>query len=838
MEWWALEEAAEWGRDNPPPRRRPLVGLAVAVLTGTALGLQVAFPAGGVLIAALSAVGVLLFCIRRRWSAGVLWSVLFALAAVHARLSVEDPFRADTLTSMIPRRMEYVQFVAVMREDAVRRTPRPGRQSTDVVVDAEAVALNRDGRWWKVSEKVRVVLRGMPEEGMDLPRYGERWVMQGVVRPGARREMRQNMWRMTQAMVDFDRARRWDAGHGNPVMQWCVERRRACREVLSLGLERHPEERGILQALLLGYREDLPEALRDDFRATGTVHIFAISGAHVGMVMTLWIGVLIWLGIPKTRWFWWVAPVLVAYTLATGAAVSAIRACLMALFVLAAPCVRRRPDAVSALLAAALLIVGVAPMQLMDLGFILSFTAVGALIGLVPWFEWRLHRMFYRDEWMLPMAERRAGRWGRWLGLETTRALSVSFSAWMGTGPLTAYSFNLFSPIALGMNLVVIPLVFCILSAGVLSLVGSATGTFLPEVFNHAARVLAGVLAAGIRWASQVPGGHWFIRSPPLALVVGGYALLLIGVCAGRRRNGIFPAMLVSVMLLYGAWGTWDARRCRVSILDVGEGSAVLVQTGRERRLVDTGEGFLFHNLLRQLRAQGVNRLDALILTHADAAHIGATSWVLKTMPVHELWIPDPVWMTPQIRQLLAAAIPSAAAEQTSFSFPKVRRIRAGDSGEWPGTVSWEVLWPEAGTAMRCADDASLVLRVARYGASVLLTGDLPQAAARKILSRSPLTSRPEAAVLLAASHGTAEGTSDFWLQAVRPDAVLVSAGPHAEGRHPDRELVEMLARQRIPLWRTDEHGGIHVDFLPKVPRWPARGYRIHADKAPVEFGY
>lgn len=76
-----------------------------------------------------------------------------------------------------------------------------------------------------------------------------------------------------EAVIDSDRAQFLAAGHGNPIKSWCMERRRACRKILSRGLDDFPEERGILQALLLGYREDLPSALRQDFAATGTVHI-------------------------------------------------------------------------------------------------------------------------------------------------------------------------------------------------------------------------------------------------------------------------------------------------------------------------------------------------------------------------------------------------------------------------------------------------------------------------------------------------------------------------------------------------------------------------------------
>ena len=816
MEWWAEAEEEEFLATQRPPRSRPLAGIAVPFMLGVAFGLTSGVPSAVGAGAALALAGMAFAVLgRRRRSVAVLAALLFAVGAGHARLGVEARFRPDTLTSRIPHRMEYVRFAAVAKEDAVRRPPRPGRSSGDVCVEAEAVALNRDGRWERVSEPLQVVLRGVPE-GAAVPMYGERWAFHGLVRPG-RLSRSGGAGRTTQALVDADRAVRWDAGHGNPLVQWCMERRRACRAVLSAGLEDKPEERAILQALLLGYRADLPETLRDDFRATGTIHIFAISGAHVLVMATLLQAVLVALRVPRMRWFWAAAPVLAAYTVGTGAAVSAVRACLMALFAMGAFWVRRRSDGVSSLLAAAMLILVFAPSQLFDLGFVLSFTAVGSLLAMVPILDRPLARAFGGDAWRLPREVPLWRRALRWPAAKVRQNAVVSFAAWVGTGPLTAYWFNLFSPVALAMNLIVIPLVFAILACGVASLLGAWTGEAWPELCNGAAAALARGLAACIRWAAEVPGGHWFVRSPPAALVWGGYGALLAGVWAhSRGRRWGFAAALAAVVAGYAAWGALDARRCRVSVLDAGESNAVLVQAGQERVLVDTGEGFRVYSLLRKLRAQGVNRLDAIVLSHADSAHIGALPYLLESLPVGELWIPDPVWPSPAMRDIL-----DRAAAGTG---PRLRRLSTGDSGLWTDGVAWEVLWPARGAAMTCADDASLVMRVARYGASILLTGDAPAAAERAVLESG---SAPDAALLLASSHGAAEASPSWWLDAIAPDAVLVSCGPHAKESHPDPELLDDLAARHLPVWRTDRDGDLHIDFLPGVPRWPRPGYRL-----------
>ncbi len=816
VEWWIEDELrAVQKTKRRPPRRRAMVGLSVAILAGTAVGLQVPCPplwllgAGGLLLLPL------FLWVGKKESVIPLMLAAFFLMAAHARQTVGGR-PALSLGAAMARPTEYVQFVGMAVEDAVRRPARRG-QAGDVIVPVCVEGMNRDGSWWSVEDRVRVVIQGASEE-MRLPLYGERWRFRGLVRVGMSR--RSGLFQLTenQAIVDSDRAFYLDADQGNPVKAWCMERRRAARAVLGRGLERFPQERGVLQALLLGYREDLPELLRRDFAATGTVHIFAISGAHVGMVSVLLAGLLRMLGVPLTKWFPFLMPMLIAYTIITGAATSAIRACVMASLLLAGPFLHRRPDVLSALASAAMAILLVSPAQLADLGFLLSFTAVGSLVAVQPIFDTAIGRWLRRDEWIAEEGGRLLNRSSRAAGEWLLRSGSVSVSAWIGTMPMTAYFFNLFSPVALLMNLVVIPTAFGILLTGVMSLAVSPWSGVGSEVFNHAAQFMAGALSWTIQWAADMPGGHWFVRTPPGEGLAAWYAVMVATSILGRSRRGAMVAGLLLLGAMAAGWSAHDANRCRVSVLDVGEGNAVLVQARRERILVDAGPFSQAEETLRLLRREGVNRLDALVLTHSDAQHVGAASWLMGELPVKELWLPNALWPSPLMREIETAA--------QAAGIP-VRRIAAGDSGQWPGSLYWEALWPSGAAEMKRADDVSLVLRVARYGSSVLLAGDLggEQEAALARTWRGALAS----VVLVAGRHGDAGATSVDWLDAVRPHDVILSAGAHAEGRHPDRKMLERVSERNIRIWRTDLQGTIHVELEDRPARWPDPGYWIRA---------
>ncbi len=815
MELWIEEELRGTRGRASPPRRRPMVGLAFPVVAGTAVGLSVPIPpmwfwgAGALLLLPLLA------WVRKGGSTGLLMLSAFFLMAAHAGQSTGGRSRSS-LAEALDRPMEYVQFVAVALEDASPEAAQPGR-AEGAVMAARVEGVNRDGTWWTSDDRIRVVLRGaMP--GGRLPRYGERWRLRGIVRTGIVKRAGLFPLPENQAVVDSDRAVFLDAGRGNALVDWCMRRRRICREILGRGLEDYPDQQGVVRSLMMGYREDLPKILRKDFAATGTVHIFAISGSHVAMVTVLIVGLLRTLGVPLTRWFPILTPLLVVYTITTGAATSAVRSCVMAVMMLAAPFFRRRPDSVSTLFAAAVAILVVAPSQLGDLGFLLSFTAVAGLLAIPPVLDAGPARWFRRGGGQLEEEEGRLRRRAREVGLFCARYLNVTVGAWIATAPLTAYFFNLVSPVALAMNLLVIPAAFVILLAGVMCLICAPLGTFLPEVFNHAAWAVSSFLTWCIEWAADLPGGHGFVRTPPGGGILAGYAVLSVASVMARRQRGAMAAGLALLAAMSVGWGFWEGTRCRISVLDVGEGNAVLVKAGGARILVDAGPEIRARETLRALRGEGVNRLEAMILTHADAQHVGAASALMKEVPVREVWVPAVLWASPRMRTVLADA--------TAAGVP-VRRLRAGDGGDWPGGMRWEVLWPPEPAEAGCADDVSLALRVARRGVSVLLAGDVGGAQERALEEGGASLA---ASVLVVGRHGDASATSEGWLAAVRPRDAIFSAGLNADGRHPDEEVLGRLGKRGVRVWRTDRQGTIHIGLSGAVARWPEPGYRLWAE--------
>ena len=293
-----------------------------------------------------------------------------------------------------------------------------------------------------------------------------------------------------------------------------------------------------MQALLLGYRGRLAPEVRQDFLTTGTLHIIAVSGSHVVIIAGVVIFVLRGMGISRERWFVLLAPLVVLYTIMTGASASAVRACVMSVVYFMATGLRRRPDAVSSLALAGMLIVAVDPTQLVDIGFLYSFVTVMGLMALYPLFRAAIPVPWQGDPLRaLPLT--RSERVWKALGKALVSAVALSVAAWLSSSLLTAYWFERFSLVALLANILVIPLAFLMVLCGCLSIVLGSCVDLLGELFNHAGVVLIQLFTALIGGLSHIPFACVDVPSPPLWAVAAYYlAATVLAACLwARRRN-------------------------------------------------------------------------------------------------------------------------------------------------------------------------------------------------------------------------------------------------------------------------------------------------------------
>ncbi len=759
------------------------------------------------------------FLLRRHpVSVVFLYGSIFLTAWVHADLSTRKP-SAREIASQMERPREHVVLRGIIAADP---ESSPGRRpgESDWRFPLRVKVMQRLEYPQRASGRVDVQWNGVPDG--TVMQYGEYWELSGVLTDRTSAGTRR--WHLSpyRLWVSGDDHRRISSGHGSRYVAFCYRMRHRCWDLLGRGLDEYPEEAGIVRALLLGYRHELPEEHHRLFASTGTLHIFAISGLHVGVMSLLIMGVLKSFGMSRHHAVYGLAPLLIMYTVATGMRPSAVRAGTMALLYASAFLFRRKPDPPSALAWAALLIVAAAPGQLVAPGFIYSFVIVGGLMRLYPVCAGSAAVLVPEDP--RPAAYRPEGRkYGRYVALWIVGLGGISVAAWLSSAPLTAFYFNRVSPVALLTNILVIPAAFLVVMTACLSLVGGMVWGVLAEIFNHANRFFLSGLTWLMEGCAQVPGGHFHVASPPVLWIVWWYGLLFGGLLVRGRRIRVWALCGALTMAGMGIWSQWTDRSIAVDVLDTMDGQAALIRLPcGSNVLYDAGPRHGSWLVLRHLRQRGVNRLDALVLSTPTAPYAGAAEELMEALPIGEIWMPPQEGRSPAYRRVVEAA--------RRHAIP-VRKRMAGETGSW-GAVEWEILHPADEDSVRRAADAALVMRVANEGASVIFMGGGGDTAERRILD-API--EPSSPILVYGNQGAPGTASEAWLDAVSPTDVIISAGGRSRDGFPDEEVLSRLQDHPVQIWRTDRDGVIHIRLSSSALRGtPALYHRITTASRPV----
>jgi len=572
----------------------------------------------------------------------------------------------------------------------------------------------------------------------------------------------------------------------------------ACKNALQRVADATLEQRqaAVLNGMLFGARDRLDRAVEDIFAETGVAHVLCVSGLHVGFVLAgvfLAAGVL---GVPRRAFLFAAAPVIIFYALMTGLGPAVIRAGVMAVLVLAAALLGRERDWPTALALAAGVLLLFDPSSIYEVGFQLSFAATWGILYLGP-----LLGQLFRVRFALPS----------WLVVP----LQVTLAAQLATMPLLVYHFNLVSFIAPLANLLLVPLVGVIMLAGFTGCVAGLV--FLPagELFNAGTGALIDFFLALAGLLNSIPGGAAYAATPPWPAVPLWFAgLVLVAETVRGRYNppdfyrgkaGPAAAGVLLMLVLIWPWGGTGGRM-QVHFLDVGQGDSILVRfPGGETMLVDTGGRPGEPDEVRAtgdavvvpyLRRLGINRLNALVITHPDEDHAGGVPAVLEKLKVDAMVITG----APGYDEYVALA--------ESLRVP-VYRAGAGQALQLDDQVDVLVLAPGRGDAAAglSSNDASLVLRLDYRGSSFLLTGDIEQQAQRLLLAGG---ADLQSDVLKVPHHGSRFFEPRFF-SAVAPDWAVIQVGEHNRFGHPAAEVLETLTSAGARVLRTDRDGAVLV---------------------------
>src|SRR6266550_2839836 len=378
-------------------------------------------------------------------------------------------------------------------------------------------SIELEGRKQSAHAVWQVRWKGTPEFGDELRLFGNAEVIAPPRNPGEF-DMRSYLARRDVRRILFVRYPEEGAlirhGGGNPILHAAQKSRAWMQNALCRGLENAPEVQGFISGIVLGVRHQTPEDIEEPFQQTGTLHLFAVAGLHVGIVATL-----LWMlatvaRLSRKSAAALIIPLLLFYAAVTGLHISSVRAAVMSSILLGGFFFDRKAFVLNSLAAAAFFLLCWDTNELFATGFQLSFAVVGAIILLADPLSAFLQHWSAPDPF-LPRSLVLGPR--RWMhaGFEwICRGSSVSLAAWAGSLPLILWYFHLVTPISLFANLVVVPIAFFVIAIALLSLVSAPLLPWLTVIFNNANWALATFVIVVVHLFAQIPGGHFYVEQP------------------------------------------------------------------------------------------------------------------------------------------------------------------------------------------------------------------------------------------------------------------------------------------------------------------------------------
>lgn len=633
-----------------------------------------------------------------------------------------------------------------------------------------------EGNSVPTSATILVHWPGNPELGDKLKFFGTAEPLSPPRNPGefdmrsylARRDVRRSLF--VRYPEDGTLLRR---GGGNWILRAAQKSRGWLQNAICRGLENSPDVEGFLSGITLGLRRQTPEDIEEPFQQTGTLHLFAVAGLHVGIVARLlWI-VAMMAQLPRKWATVLIIPMLLFYAAVTGLHVSSVRAAVMASILLGGYFFERKVFALNSLAAAAFFFLCWDTNELFATGFQLSFAVVGGIILLGdPLFK-SLQQLNRTDPFLPRSLLSRARRVFNAIFAAICRGSSVSLAAWTGSLILIFWYFHLVTPISLLANLVVIPMAFLILGIALLSVLTTPLLTSIALIFNNANWLLARGVLLLVHWFAQIPTGHYYFE------------------------NLHWPGQ----------------PRTTITVLDAGAGAAVHVRAPEVEWLFDCGSERDYERLVRPyLHFAGVNHLDGVFLSHGDSLHIGGMAPLFRDL-APRLLIDNPTADRSVVHKRLR--------QMFNYSRIRLNNLHAGESFNLSSGIAAKILFPPPNFAARTADDeASVVQLTISPDTRILFTSDAGRETEHALVeSKCDLRSN----ILIKGQHHSGQSGSEAFLNSVQPKLIIATSRDFPEAERIKDEWAEGVRARGIKLFRQDETGAVQLSFSQNG--WEARAY-------------
>lgn len=559
---------------------------------------------------------------------------------------------------------------------------------------------------------------------------------------------------------------------------------------------------GVMKGILLGEQREVPIEIEEIYRNAGILHILAISGSHVMILIAGLFFLLSSLRLTRERIYELLFLFIPLYMLLTGLTPSVVRAGLMGMFYLLAKRLHLNYSATRAITVVFLLLTLVEPRVLYNIGFQLSFFVTAGLI------------FFTR-----PLA-RRIGTWVPFLPEKLAYAIAACIIAEFLSFPIIAHAFHQIPLSSLWVNLVILPFFSLLIPWGYLSLLLAIPSPTLGKWTAFPLNGAVDLLHRFLDFATNRPMLILSVASQPLWWwVIFGLLFLMLSLprpgIINPIRYRLFALLLVFLLFLPLMIARFD-QTVKITFIDVGQGDCILIQGPNQHAVLIDGGGVGYQRspeswqirrdpfevgkdvVVPALRSLGVSRLDWVVLSHGDGDHIGGLRAVIDQLPVGQV--------------LVNGIPPSTELEKELIAFIKEKEIpikiaKRGKWMSWNRHISIDIVSPSGYLDLKEGDNnASIVLQLNANGRTFLFTGDLEADGERELLKRMDLE---HIDVLKVGHHGSKSSTSEEFLSMITPKAAIISVGKNNRYGHPAREVLDRLKAFNVQVFRTDQHGAI-----------------------------
>lgn len=568
---------------------------------------------------------------------------------------------------------------------------------------------------------------------------------------------------------------KYEGPDGNPIMRF---RRTTYSARLRYEESFDDETRSFIRGVLFGDKGGMDEELVSQFNDNSTGHILAVSGLHIGFIFAML------KRLTRKRKTLPVSVCMIAVVFVYGEmtlwSASTIRAVLVMSINILAMFVRKRFDMLSAVSAAAIVILIANPYQLMNTGFQMSFAAMLGISMISPFLA-------------------------KWVGDEMGMMLAVQ----VAVAPYSIYVFHRFNPLSILINIPIVFLTSLLVPVCIVSLMMCSMTGWYPHVVRELTYGMSEILIKVNAMLTFGGANTTDVRSPGLLIM-----LVFYGACfvissewmrvrllrkQYRKVVSVFAYVLIICLIISNAFNNLDS--AEVIFVSVGQGDCTHVRTGSRNVLIDGGgsrEYDVGNKLLKPyLLANGVSEIDAAMVTHLHMDHFKGIQELAEVYPVKQLVIP----------QMCNDEIGSGEG----ISLINIDG-RIGISGD----VYIEPIWPlykERPAGVTSENELNMIYIIHYKGMKIMITGDVTGEDELRMTEYYKGTDTLSCDILKISHHGSSSSSAEEFLDAVNPSYAVISVGEGNMYGHPSKECLKRLEERNIEIYRTDRNGAVGVDI-------------------------